>query len=202
MDVSEQDKQKIRDKIKKLKNSSFKQQTLKAWRPTPTALSTTITFSIFSVIFLVIGCVLQIQSDKIYENRIRYDLKCQSKLQPQYNGLPDGTKCDLAIAEIKKDVEGPVYVYYGLENYYQNHRTYFLSRDPEQQKGMYKEFTDLGDCNPVIKVKDLWPHQQKSISGLDLDPDAPAIPCGLIAKSIFNDTFELLDSDKNPIFID
>ena len=67
---------------------------------------------------------------------------------------------------------------------------------------MYKEYTELGDCNPVIKVKDLWPHQRFSISGDRLDDDAPAIPCGLIAKSIFNDTFELFDFDGNGVFID
>ena len=70
MDVSEADKQKIRDKIEKLKNSKFKQQTLKAWRPTPTALSTTITFMIFSIIFLAIGVVLQVMSDRIFETQI------------------------------------------------------------------------------------------------------------------------------------
>ena len=67
MDISEADKQKIRDKIDKLKQSKFKQQTLPAWRPVPTAMSTMLTFSIFSVVFLAIGIVLQVMSDRITE---------------------------------------------------------------------------------------------------------------------------------------
>lgn len=36
-----------------------------------------------------------------------------------------------------------------------------------------------------------------------MDPDAPATPCGLIAKSWFNDTFELYreDDEGTPIEI-
>lgn len=30
------------------------------------------------------------------------------------------------------------------------------------------------------------------MSGKKLDPEGPAIPCGLVAKSIFNDTFKLM----------
>mgnify|MGYP003457025709 FL=1 len=33
--------------------------------------------------------------------------------------------------------------------------------------------------------------KNKSISGLELDPNEVAVPCGLIAKSFFNDTYQL-----------
>lgn len=35
-----------------------------------------------------------------------------------------------------------------------------------------------------------------------LDPDLPAIPCGLVAKSFFNDTFELWGNKKGQIKIE
>lgn len=127
MDVSEAEKQKIRDKIEKLKKSKFKQQTLSAWRPAPTALTTTITFTIFSIIFLVIGCLLQVMSDRIFETQIQYNERCHSVIQSE-----TGEKCTIGNIIIKSDVPGPVYIYYGLENYFQNHRTYFLSRDLQQ----------------------------------------------------------------------
>jgi hypothetical protein len=63
MDITEEEKQKIREKVEKLKNSKFKQQTLPAWRPIPSFKSTMITFSVFGVIFLALGIVLYIMSD-------------------------------------------------------------------------------------------------------------------------------------------
>jgi len=32
-----------------------------------------------------------------------------------------------------------------------------------------------------------------SVDGTPLEPDAPAIPCGLIARSFFNDSFSLYE---------
>jgi hypothetical protein len=34
-----------------------------------------------------------------------------------------------------------------------------------------------------------------------LDPEKPAVPCGLVAKSFFNDTYQILASDNTPISI-
>jgi hypothetical protein len=76
MDITEEDKQKIREKVEKLKNSKFKQQTLPAWRPIPSFKSTMITFSVFGVIFLALGIVLYIMSDEIIEYNQRYDDQC------------------------------------------------------------------------------------------------------------------------------
>lgn len=39
-----------------------------------------------------------------------------------------------------EDADGPIYVYYELENYYQNHRRYVSSRDPYQLEGEVWEF--------------------------------------------------------------
>ena len=65
MDVSEEEKQKIRDKITKLKESKFKQQTLPAWRPVPSFGSTMIIFGIFGLIFLTLGITLYVMSERI-----------------------------------------------------------------------------------------------------------------------------------------
>ena len=67
MDITEEEKQKIREKVDKLKNSKFKQQTLPAWRPIPSFKSTMITFLVFGVIFLALGIVLYMMSDEIVE---------------------------------------------------------------------------------------------------------------------------------------
>lgn len=45
-------------------------------------------------------------------------------------------------------------------------------------------------CDPIFKNKDI--DKLYAVDGVTLlDPEAVAIPCGLIAKSVFNDTYEL-----------
>jgi len=189
MDVSQEEKQRIREKIEKLKQSKFKQQTLPAWRPVPTAMSTMFTFSIFSVIFLAIGIVLYVMSDQIIEIEARYDDKCHDKLRKTSNGNP--VKCKVTFPTIENEIEGPIYVFYQLDNFYQNHRRYVKSRDNEQLAGKYKEVESLkSTCDPIYKVEHLWSNQQKNTKGVKLDNQSPAIPCGLVAKSVFNDTFD------------
>lgn len=63
MDISEEEKQKIREKVEKLKASRFKQQTLPAWRPIPSFKSTMITFTVFGLIFLALGIALYAMSE-------------------------------------------------------------------------------------------------------------------------------------------
>lgn len=72
----------------------------------------------------------------------------------------------------------PVLFYYRLTNFYQNHRRYVKSVDIEQLKGKRRSASDIksGDCNPL---------------NVD-DRDRPYYPCGLIANSMFNDTFDNL----------
>jgi hypothetical protein len=60
------------------------------------------------------------------------------------------------------------------------------------------------DCDPIIKVGDLWTNQRINRKGAPLDPSDPAIPCGLVAKSYFNDTFQLWkmkDGDKDDTMV-
>lgn len=112
-------------------------------------------------------------------------------------------------------IKGPIYVYYQLDNFYQNHRRYVKSRDNEQLFGKYKSSADLTNCDPIVNNSQLWPAQSYSIAtkkaalgNVVLDPkkdqpgypklngEDPAVPCGLVAKSLFNDTFKLCNANK------
>lgn len=80
---------------------------------------------------------------------------------------------------IPEAIKPPILFYYRLTNFYQNHRRYVKSVDIDQLKGDVRSASDLssGDCSP-----------------LDNDPETglPYYPCGLIANSMFNDTFSNL----------
>ena len=53
----------------------------------------------------------------------------------------------------------------------------------------------LTDCDPVITNKDMG--KTVSIGGNSLDPDEAAFPCGLVAKSYFDDEYELIYTQDN-----
>lgn len=98
----------------------------------------------------------------------------------------------------------PVYVYYQLDNFYQNHRRYVKSRDYKQLMGENRTLADITKqqtCDPVYTNADVNPNGLMSVSGLNLSSPAyagnVAIPCGLIAKSVFNDTFKLSTAPFN-----
>jgi len=71
------------------------------------------------------------------------------------------------------------------------------SRDDNQLAGTYVPWKELLDCNPAIKVSDMWPHQRTSVNNQPLNENNPAIPCGLVAKSLFNDTFEIWKDNQD-----
>lgn len=125
--------------------------------------------------------------------------------------------CDIEITDptgqgITKDIKGPLFFYYQIENFFQNHRRFVKSQNVVQLRGEGANLTlDKMNhtCSPVLTNNDLWPHQQYSFKGrklalsqnknitdsefdqYKLKKTDVAVPCGLIAKSVFNDTFEI-----------
>ena len=67
MELTEEERQEIKEKVEKLKASRFKQQKLAAWRPVPSFGSTMVVFAVFGLVFLSLGIVMYFMSDKIQE---------------------------------------------------------------------------------------------------------------------------------------
>lgn len=91
-------------------------------------------------------------------------------------------------------------MYYQLDNFYQNHRRYVKSRSNEQLMGNELTIEQLDDCDPIktnSQLGRLTAYDGKTA----LEPDAPAFPCGLVAKSFFNDTFALKNDESVQIEI-
>ena len=166
------------EEYERLKNSKFKQQKLPGWRPVPTITSTTIIFFCFGVVFIILGIVILIFSNKIEEISYRYDEECKGK-----------PICKIVL-KVEKDMETNIMVYYQLDGFYQNHRRYVKSKSDDQLNGKdisYEAMKDSQDCDPVITNRDM--NKNYSVTGSNLTQDDVAIPCGLIAKSYFNDNF-------------
>lgn len=168
------------EEYENLKKSKFKQQQLPAWRPVPTKLCTTIIYFSFGAIFIIIGAIILVNTNKIEEISYRYDNKCT---------LGD-EHCKI-ILKIEKDMKKDIMVYYQLKGFYQNHRRYIESRSDSQLKGEdinYDKMKDSNDCDPVITNKEMG--KDYAVNHITpLNKDDVAIPCGLMAKSFFNDNF-------------
>lgn len=73
--------------------------------------------------------------------------------------------------------QGSVYMYYGLTNFYQNHRRYVRSRDDHQLLGDKLDYYQLNhDCDPYR-------------GEITENGSLPYAPCGAIANSLFNGNF-------------
>lgn len=105
-----------------------------------------------------------------------------SVLYNQGNIFKNITVDDTPVCRLQFDIEhnltAPVYMYYRMTNFYQNHRRYVKSYDAGQMDGKTTKGSTLssGDCSPLAT---------------DSNADGkPYYPCGLIANSIFNDTLQ------------
>ncbi|RCN34898.1 CDC50 family protein, LEM3 family [Ancylostoma caninum] len=144
----------------KPKASKLRQQQLPAWQPILTASTVIPTVIGVGVIFIPIGIALFLASESVKE----YTL--------DYTDCTVGKQCSLTF-NISEDMKGDVYIYYYLENYFQNHRRYVKSRNDKQFLGNVLE---VSDCEPFAVNEN----------------NIPIAPCGAIANSKFNDTYELV----------
>ena len=165
------------------KNSKFKQQQLPAWQPILTAGTVLPTFFVIGLAFVPIGVGLMYFSDQVNEVVIPYT-DCKDAAGNLCSAQNPGTTCTCIIpVDIgDKDWDGPVFIYYGLTNFYQNHRRYVKSRDDKQLYGQVDRVPNE-DCKPF-------------------DTDNASVtyaPCGAIANSLFNDSIKLEYSSDNGI---
>jgi hypothetical protein len=198
-------------------NTAFKQQRLKAWQPILTPKTVLPTLFIIGIIFAFIGGLLIWGSSLVTEITIDYT-DCENQTPSASNGsfnfvnipsnkysyklrssdekdaeitapryafldnsnnstvtnLSDKKQCLLEF-QIPADLGPAVLFYYKLTNFFQNHRRYVKSLNSDQLKGKYVSPHDLdqSDCTPLATTID-----GKAI-----------YPCGLIANSLFNDTY-------------
>jgi len=171
-------------------NTPFRQQTLKAWRPILTPAWVIATFTAVGCVFIPIGTVCLIASQSVVEVVSKpYDETCCERFCDNDERRIDKNPCTIKMT-VPERMVAPVHLYYSLENYYQNHRRYVKSRSDRQLRGETGlKPSLLSDCAP-----------RAFANAKGRDEVANAInPCGLIAWSVFNDTFSLADPDGRQV---
>ena len=167
----------------RIKNSRFKQQNLPAWRPVPTILTIVIVFAFFGIFMIILGIVLLVYSSKIKTAEVDYT-DCNINLY-----------CNKKIT-IEDDIDAPVFIYYQLDGFYQNARRYIRSKEIDQLTG--DDIKKHDNCEPAEKNKDMgFPVNKTALDGSDLDDNSFAVPCGLMAKTFFNDSYTFKIGDEN-----
>ncbi|KAL4788867.1 ligand-effect modulator 3 family [Aspergillus venezuelensis] len=177
-------------------SDSYKGQSLMGSRPILTPKSVLPLFFVVGVIFAPIGGLLLWASSTVSElvidysdcrslaatnnsipdDKFKYTFKTPYKSPPTWNLTTDANGAEVCrlTFDIPDPIGPPVFMYYRLTNFYQNHRRYVKSLDMDQLKGKAVKNTTIngGQCDP-----------------LKLDENGKAYyPCGLIANSMFNDT--------------
>ncbi|CAI0544938.1 unnamed protein product [Linum tenue] len=108
----------------------FTQQTLPACKPVLTPASVITTFFLLGLIFVPVGFITLRASRSVVEIVERYDADC---VPEEFRGNKMSYIADSSIPKncsrtlkVPKNMKAPIYVYYQLDNYYQNHRSICL----------------------------------------------------------------------------
>ncbi len=128
----------------------------------------------------------------------------------------DRNPCDVQLV-VPATMHPPIFMYYRLTNYFQNHRRYVKSKNDKQLKGLAVEDKCARASAAVAAAASAPP-----ALALTLSPSPPDIadycehashkggggpanqisPCGLVAASLFNDSFALSAPDGSPVHLD
>lgn len=200
-----------KEKSRKPSDNAFRQQSLKAYNPVFTAKTVIPIFVVIAVVFAPLGAAMWYASHRIKDLAIDYS-QCENLASTEYfqaipqeyldfnfptqnssytptaswklsqdNSQPFEDERNVCIIqfEIPDDMKGPIYFFYRLKNFYANHRRYAKSFSEDQIEGKRASISDIKDtvgqnCQPLLT---------------DPATGKAYYPCGLIANSLFNDTY-------------
>lgn len=143
------------------------QQDLKVCRPT-LDLAPVYTFVMFTLYFLIVAILTFATSFQVKNFSEAYDNRCDSSENNFLINIPGSFSEN-------------TFLYYQIEEFYQNHFNFRSSYDADQLQGKHPD--NPAKCAPFQNLP---------------DSNIPAAPCGLFPRYFFNDTFQ--DSDE--IFTD
>lgn len=203
--------QKSNVKTRRPKENNFTQQRLKAIHPILTAQTVIPLFLVLAIIFIPIGASMLHTSNKIQDFTINYascstlanantwtdiplefyshHFKSDVGITPKWrlasndstiwDQFPEERNICQIQFEIPNEMKAPIYFFYKLTSFHANHRQFVKSFSEDQLNGKRASVNTIRDavgqnCQP-----------------LSVDDNGKIIyPCGLIANSMFNDTYD------------
>eukprot|EP01134_Creolimax_fragrantissima_P006443 CFRG6443T1 len=167
----------------------YTQQRLPMWLPILTTSVAIWTFVVLGIFLLMLGGIFYATAESIVYVNLDYTYckpnsaslaagVTQTTCADYVAATPDGglCACDVNFTAPSGFNNEELYMYYYLDNYYQNARRYVASVDYRQLHG-----DGEGTSTPCDDL-------QKNADGQEI------APCGFIANSFFNDTFTLFDN--------
>ncbi|XP_068016773.1 cell cycle control protein 50C-like isoform X2 [Melanerpes formicivorus] len=150
-------------------NTAFKQQRLPAWKPRLNIATVLSSFFLSGAFCLSVGVCLILSANSVREIQIDYSDQCSecSKLRENSSNWNKECTCS-ANFTLEEGIRGDVFMYYGLQNFYQNHRQFMISRSDAQLLGQNANIPK--NCAPFATYQN----------------GTPMAPCGAIANSMFN----------------
>jgi len=133
------------------------------------------------------------------ENGLECAKEIQNKTAANKNCTCNEKDGNMTFTIPKDGWKGDVFIYYELENFYQNHRRYVKSRDDKQLLGNKKLEDGVNtDCQPFDKCKkDANDNECVNGENSNLADGTPFLPCGAIANSLFSDVIKLFYHGKD-----
>ena len=160
----------------------LQQQNLKSYTCTFSPRCVVSIYFAIALLFIPIGSAILAGNQKI---RGLARQEYSNIEQCQVNSDAEPSTCIIKFT-LNETIPAPSYLYYSLKNFHQNARKYAKSRSDIMNQGdVPKALFDVQNCDPYL-YKD---PETGGDNGFDVSEFI--YPCGLTARSFFNDTFEL-----------
>ena len=186
--------QKSPEEIEKIKNRGnfLLRQELEDKTPLCSVCCVVVYHLVFIVLFLSIAIPILASNGK------------NDYYQVEYTSCEKDNICSFNLT-INEELTKPVFVYYKLDNFFTNHIDYVKSKSYKQLRGEEVPESDIdSSCKDMSRNKEFFSNISliKSYNGTKMEPNGILDPCGLIARSMFNDTFKLFDFKGYEVKID
>lgn len=152
-------------------------------------MNTVVVLGCLGITLIIIGLVVVSYARTVVMVKERYDgPEADEPLRAEYEAcrvselLPDeASTCEVTL-KAPADMDAPVFFYYELSHFYQNHKRYSTSLDHAQLMGATREKLVLRKCDPLKTAGD------RSLN-----------PCGLLANSFFTDVVTYVGDKKHTL---